>query len=58
MNGKVRQIGRLENMTMKSGLLSTTGITKYKRITSEVVDLCYHVVQLRVPSYIHIVAGK
>ena len=58
MNGKVRQIGTLENMTMKNGLLSTTGITKYKRITSEVVDLCYHVVQLRVPSYIHIVAGK
>ena len=57
MNSKVRQIGRLENMTMKSGLLSTTGITKYKRITSEVVDLCYHV-QLRVPSYIDIVAGK
>ena len=35
-----------------------TGITKYKRITSEVVEICYHVVQVRVPPYIHIVAGK
>ena len=58
MNDKVQQIGRLENMTKKSGLLSMIGITKYKRITREVVDLCYHVVQLRVPPYIHIVAGK
>ena len=35
----MRQIGRLENMAEKSGLLSMTGITKYKRITSEVVEM-------------------
>ena len=45
-------------MTEKSELLSVTGITKYKRITSEVVEICYHIVQLRVPPYIHIDAGK
>ena len=43
-------------MTEKSGSLSVKGITKYKRITSEVVEICYHIVQLRVPPYIHIVA--
>ena len=31
MDDIVRQTGRLENMTEKSGLLSVTGITKYKR---------------------------
>ena len=41
-------------MTEKSKLLSVTVITKYKRITSEVVEICYHIVQLR----IHIAAGK
>ena len=45
-------------MTEKSELISVTGITKYKRITSEVVEICYHTVQLRVPPYIHIVVGK
>ena len=45
-------------MTEKSELLSVIGITKYKRITSEVVEICYHIVQLRVPPYIHIAAGK
>ena len=54
----MRQIGRLENMTKKSRLPSMTGITKYKRFTSEVVEICYHIVQLRVLPYIHIVAGK
>ena len=54
----MRQIGRLENMTEKNGLLSVIGITKYKRITSEEVETCYHIVQLRVRPYIHIVAGK
>ena len=49
MDDKVQQIGR-------SGIM--TGITKYKRITSEVVEICHHAVQLRVPPYIHIVAGK
>ena len=58
MDNKVLQIGRLENMTEKSGLLSVTVITKYERITSEMVEKCYHTVQLRVRSYIHIVAGK
>ena len=58
MDDNVRQIGRLENMTEKNGLLSVIGITKYKRITSEVVETCYHIVQLRVRPYIHIVAGK
>ena len=58
MDGKVWQTGRLENMTEKSELLSVIGITKYKRITSEVVEICYHIVQLRVPPYIHIAAGK
>ena len=45
-------------MTEKSGLLSVTGITKYEGITSEMVQKCYHIVQLRIPSNIHIVAGK
>ena len=45
-------------MTEKSGLLRVTGITKFKRITSEVVQIHYHKVELRVPSYIYIVAGK
>ena len=58
MEDKEQQIGRLENMTEASRLLSVTGSTKYKRITSEVVQLCYHIVQLRVPPYIYIVAGK
>ena len=58
MNDKGRPIGRLENMTEESGLLSVTGITKNNRITSEVVEICYHIVQLRVPPCIHIVAGK
>ena len=54
----MRQIGRIDNMTEKSGLLSVAGITKYKRITREMVEICYHVVRLRVPPYVHIVAGK
>ena len=58
MDDNLRQIGRLENMTEKNGLLSVTGITKYKRITSEVVEICFHIVKLRVPPYIYIVAGK
>ena len=58
MDDKRQQIGRLENMTEKSGLLSVTGITKYKIITSEVVEICYYIVQLRVPPYILIVARK
>ena len=33
-------------------------ITKYKRTTSEVVEICFHIVQLRVSPYIYIVAGK
>ena len=45
-------------MTEKSGLRNVTGITKYGRITSEMVEKCYHIVQFRIPSYIHIVAGK
>ena len=45
-------------MTEESGLLSVTGITKYKRITSEVAEICYPILQLSVPPYIHIVAGK
>ena len=48
MDDKVRQIGRLENMTEKSGLLSVTGIIQFERITSEMVEKCYHIVQLRV----------
>ena len=54
----MRQIGRIDNMTEKSGLLSVAGIRKYKRITREMVEICYHVVRLRVPPYVHIVAGK
>ena len=54
----MRQIGRLENMTEKSGLQSMAGITKYKGFTSQVVEIYYHIVQLRVPPYIHRVAGK
>ena len=30
----------------------------YKRIASDMVEICSHIVQLRVPSCIHIVAGK
>ena len=41
----MRKIGRLENMTEKSGLLSVSGITKYERIQSEIVEICYHTVQ-------------
>ena len=57
----MRQIGRLENMAEKSGVLSLRGITMYRRITREVVEinmLSYYIVQLRVPPSIHIVAGK
>ena len=54
----MRQIRRLENMTEKSGLLSVIGITRYERITCEVAEIFYNIVQLRVPPYIHIVAGK
>ena len=54
----MRQIGMLENMTEKYGLLSVTEITKYERNTSEMVEICYHIVQLRVPPYIHIIAKK
>ena len=45
-------------MTEKSGILSVAGITKYKRITREIVEICYHIVQLRVPPYVNTVAGK
>ena len=45
-------------MTEESGLRSVTGITKYERIKSEMIEIYYHIVQLRVPPYIHIVAGK
>ena len=48
-------------MAEKSGVLSLRGITMYWRITREVVEismLSYYIVQLRVPSWIHIVAGK
>ena len=58
MGDKVQQIGGLENMTEKSRLLSATRITKYERSTSEMVEMCYHIVHLRVPSYIHIGPGK
>ena len=57
----MRQIGRLENMAEKSGVLSVRGITMYRRITREVVEinmLSYYIVQLRVPPSIDIVAGK
>ena len=54
----MRQIGRIENMTEKSGLLSVTGIKKYMRITREMVEICDHIVQLRVPPCVDIVTGK
>ena len=57
----MRQIGRLESMAEKSALLSVRGITMYRRITREAVEinmLSYYIVQLRVPPSIHIVAGK
>ena len=57
----MRQIGRLENMAEKSGLLSVRGITMYRRIKREAEEiniLSYYIVQLRVPPSIHIVAGK
>ena len=54
----MRHVGTYKKMTEKSGLLSVTGITKYEGITSEMVQKCYHIVQLRIPSNIHIVAGK
>ena len=57
----MRQIGRLENMAEKSALLSVRGITMYRRITREAVEinmLSYYIVQLRVPPSIHIVARK
>ena len=54
----MRQIGRIENMTEKSGLLSVAGITKYKIISREMVEICYHIVRLRVPPHVYVVAGK
>ena len=57
----MRQIGRLENMEEKSGVLILREITMYKRITREIVEinmLSYYIVQLRDPPSIHIVAGK
>ena len=48
-------------MAEKSALLSVRGITMFRRITREAVEinmLSYYIVQLRVPSSIHIVAGK
>ena len=40
----MRQIGRLEKVREKSGLVSITGITKYKRITNEMLEICYDIV--------------
>ena len=57
----MRQIGRLENMAEKSGVLSVRGITMYRRVKREVVEinlLSYYIVQFRVPPSIHIVVGK
>ena len=48
-------------MAEKRGALSVRGITMYRRITREVVEinmLSYYIVQLRVPLSIYIVAGK
>ena len=54
----MRHIGGLENITEKIGLLSVKGITKYEGITREMLEICSHIVQLRVPSYVHIVVEK
>ena len=45
-------------MTEKSLLRSVVGITKNERITSEMVETCYHIVELRVPSYTYRVSLK
>ena len=45
-------------MAEKSGSLSVAGITKYKRITKEIIKISYHIVQLQVPPDFHIVVGK
>ena len=58
---KVKQQRRWEtatNVTKKSGLQSVKGATKCERIASETVETCYHIVELRVPSYSYIVSGK
>lgn len=49
---KVKQQRRWEtatNVTDKTRLQSVSGITKYDRIVSEMVERCYHIVELRVP---------
>ena len=58
MDDKVGQTGWLENVTEKSGLRNVSGITKYEKITSKMVEKYFHVVQMRAPSYTHVVAGK
>ena len=51
----MRQMGKLKNMTEKSGFLSMKEITKYERITGEVVEIYCHIVQFGIRPYIHIV---
>ena len=56
--GNVQEAGGLENVTKKNGLRSVTGIRKKERITKEMVEKYFHVVELWAPSYAHIVSGK
>ena len=57
MDDKVWQIGGLENMTEKIGLRSVTGITN-SMIELQGRNYVTILVQLRILSYVHIVAWK
>ena len=43
---QVHMAGGLENVTKKNGLQSVTGIRKQERITKEMVEKYFHVVEL------------
>ena len=56
--GNVQEAGGLENVTKKNRLRSVTGIRKKERITSEMIEKYFHVVELRAPSNTHIASEK
>ena len=56
--GNVQEAGGLENKTKKNGLRSVTEIRKLERITSEMIEKYFNVVELRAPSYTHIASEK
>ena len=52
--GNVQEAGGLENKTKKNGLRSVTAIRMEERITSEMIEKYFRVVELRAPPYTHI----